>query len=131
MYTVLIPVEQDIDRARKQIEFIIQQPLDKDHVKCIVAYSYADETSDEPVDRPRSVSMVLDDLSSEGYTTEFQELNSPPSDGIKLLAEEADVDHIVMSGRKLSPAKKIAFGSVTQIVILNTDIPVTVVGTHS
>jgi nucleotide-binding universal stress UspA family protein len=131
VHIILLPVEQDIDRARKQIEFVLDQPFDKDRVKCIVAYSYTDETSDEPVDRPRSVSMALDDLSSEGYTTEFRELNSPPSDGIKLLAEETDVDHIVMSGRKLSPAKKIVFGSVTQIVILNMDIPVTVVGTHS
>jgi nucleotide-binding universal stress UspA family protein len=42
-------------------------------------------------------------------------------------AEDVDASYIVMGSRKQSPVGKALFGSVAQVVLLNTDRPVVVV----
>lgn len=80
------------------------------------------------VDRIETVRRAIDILDEAGVSHEIRELSSPPAEGILELAEEEDIDEIVMGGRKRSPAEKAILGSVTQSVILNADIPVTVTG---
>jgi nucleotide-binding universal stress UspA family protein len=49
------------------------------------------------------------------------------SDELTDYIEENDIDHVVMGGRKRSPTGKMLFGSVTQSLILHSDVPVTVI----
>jgi nucleotide-binding universal stress UspA family protein len=49
-----------------------------------------------------------------------------PAKLIRDISKESGVDRIVMSGRKRSPTGKALFGSVTQSVLLDSEIPVTV-----
>nr|WP_240550491.1 universal stress protein [Halomicrobium salinisoli] len=43
------------------------------------------------------------------------------------VADDRAVDHVAVAGRERSPTGKALFGSVTQSVVLNADVPVTVV----
>lgn len=51
-----------------------------------------------------------------------------PADSILNYIDEEDIDLVVIGARKRSPAGKLLFGSVTQSIILHTEIPVVVTG---
>ena len=51
-----------------------------------------------------------------------------PATAVLEVAAETDADHIVLGGRKRSPARSLLFGSVTQAVLLDADRPVSVTG---
>jgi len=51
-----------------------------------------------------------------------------PADSILDYVDEHDIDMVVIGARKRSPTGKLLFGSVTQSVILHTEIPVVVTG---
>lgn len=61
------------------------------------------------------------DISSESVG-----LIGDPKNQIVNYAEEQNARYIVVAGRKRSPAGKMAFGSVTQSVILNSECPTVV-----
>lgn len=55
-----------------------------------------------------------------------------PEDAIVTYAENEDASYLVIGGRKRSAVGKAIFGSVTQSIIINSDIPVvTVIGDRS
>lgn len=60
---------------------------------------------------------VLDEYTAVG-------LVGTPEDEIVDYAERNDVSYIVVGSRKRSPAGKALFGSVTQSILLNSEIPV-------
>lgn len=47
-------------------------------------------------------------------------------DNIMQAIEDHDCDHVFMAGRKRSPSGKAIFGDLAQRVILNADVPVTI-----
>lgn len=99
----------------------------------MVAHALTSEEREVPeamrrVDRVETVRRAIDILDEEGVDHETRELSSPPAEGILDIADEEDINEIVMGGRKRSPAEKAILGSVTQTVILNADIPVVVTG---
>lgn len=49
------------------------------------------------------------------------------ADRILTASEEFDCNHIFMTGRRRSPAGKAVFGDIPQQVILNADVPVTLI----
>jgi nucleotide-binding universal stress UspA family protein len=51
-----------------------------------------------------------------------------PADTILEYVDDNDIDMVVIGARKRSPTGKLLFGSVTQSVILHTDIPIVVTG---
>jgi nucleotide-binding universal stress UspA family protein len=72
------------------------------------------------------VEHVAEEAESErvSYTTAV--LEGSAADALTAYIEDNGIDHIVMGGRKQSPTGKMLFGSVTQSLILHTDVPVTV-----
>jgi nucleotide-binding universal stress UspA family protein len=133
MYKVLVPLDGSSERERTQVSTLIDLPVDKDEVEVVLTHVLTDDEERAPkeMQRPERISLVKDArerLDDAGFSVTVRSAHSPPEEGIIDLAERADVDHIVLGGRKRSPAGKALFGSVTQNVILNTELPVTVTG---
>ena len=79
---------------------------------------------------PAAVTNVADRLTERGIDAEIRiERSENPATTINSTAVDHNVDNILIGGRKQSPIGKVLFGSTTQAVLLNSDIPVTVAGT--
>lgn len=133
MYRVLVPLNGGIDRATRQASYVANLPCADSDVEAVLAHTMDEEERSvnenmQRADRVDTVRRAKEILTEAGVDTETRTLSSPPKDGIVSLAEAESIDEIVMGGRKRSPAEKAILGSVTQSVILNADIPVTVTG---
>jgi nucleotide-binding universal stress UspA family protein len=133
MYTILVPVDADEDRARGQAAFVAELPSADTDIKAVITHALTEEETEAPeeirnVERISTVRLVRDYLEDSDVDVELAEGTQPPADGIVALADEFDVDQIVMGSRKRSPTGKAVFGSVSQQVLLEADDPVTVVG---
>ncbi|WP_144926640.1 universal stress protein [Halorubrum salsamenti] len=131
MYEILLPVDDNTDRAAAQARYVSGLPGATDEVTVTVAHAYRDESSspgEESFDEESpGVIKALDVLSDAGIATEQRELYVPVAESIVELSNELRVDEVVLCGRKRSPAGKALFGSVTQSVALESAVPVTIV----
>ncbi|KAB1194053.1 universal stress protein [Haloferax sp. MBLA0076] len=133
MYRLLIPIDDDEDRALRQARFVTDQPYDLSEAEAVLTHVMHGREKDAPKSmqhpgRVASVKRAREYLEDHGVEVTTVEASAPPEDGIIELVDEVDADHVVMGGRKRSPAGKAVFGSVTQTVILKSDVPVTVTG---
>lgn len=133
MYRVLMPVDDDEDRAMSQAEFVAGLPEAADTVAVTVVHAFHGEEQEAPrdmrrADRVGSVRRALAYFEEHGVDAEATDIGSPPGETIGKFADDIEADLIVVGGRKRSPAGKAVFGSVTQSVILTVDRPVAVTG---
>lgn len=130
-YTILVPVDDNEERARQQATFVKGLPSAAEEIHVTVVHALHGEEREDPrntADRVASVQEAVGILEDAGIECDTTDVGLPPADGIIDWADDQDVDLIVLGGRKRSPAGKVLFGSVTQEVLLNTDRPVTVTG---
>lgn len=129
MYQIVVPVDDDVDRAVAQARYVTELPGDSTEIDVTVAHAYRDvnRTDDNPDEESKAVIQAVSRLRDAGLSVEQRELYTPVAEGILELTADLDADAIVMSGRKRSPTGKALFGSVTQSVILDARVPVTVV----
>ncbi|WP_327053427.1 universal stress protein [Halomicrococcus gelatinilyticus] len=133
MTTLLVPLDNDPARAENQAAFVESLPGRPDEVTVVLTHVLVDDERDAPAelqhpDRAETVRDVRGSLADAGYDVEIAEAASPPSEGILDLADDLDVDMVVMGTRKRTPAGKAIFGSVTQSVVLDASVPVVVTG---
>lgn len=136
MYTILVPIDDDEDRARRQERFVSSLPVDPADVRVVLTHVLVGEEQRVPQamrrpDRVGTVRDVHDSLEAQGFDVKILEASVPVVEGVLELADDVDADLLVMGGRKRSPAGKALFGSVTQAVILESDLPVVVTGSRS
>jgi len=141
MYRVLLPIDIDEDRARSQVSLLESLPGPTEEIAVTLLHVYEavdappdeagsavlDEINESLVDlqgRPDSIEAVQKELDALGVDHTLVEHVGDPADGIITVADEEDVDAIVLGLRKRSPVGKALFGSVSQTVILNADRPV-------
>ncbi|MXR51940.1 universal stress protein [Halovenus sp. WSH3] len=138
-YTVLLPVDREMNRAERAAEAVADLPGDPAEVTAVVLhviepFEGTDEggmvrTEDlyESGEFPDSVVAATDALEDAGVTVERRQIEGDPAETILSVARDLDADNIVMSGRPRSPAGKVLFGSTIQSVLLNAERPVTTV----
>lgn len=138
MYNVLVPIDTDEARARRQASFVTDLPNADEEVEAHLLFVVTTEIGSEDMpeelqafrsaERVASVRSAEEILEDAGVDYHVLEDSGEVADDIIDDAEDLDVDMIVLGGRKRSPASKVLFGSVTQEVLLNTDRPTTVTG---
>ena len=136
MYRVLVPVDDDVDRALTQAQYVADLPAATDEVEAVLLFVFTGDSEDIPseyrqfktADRIQSVRRARDFLEDEGVSVEVRDDSGDTTQDIIRVADDVDADAVVLGGRKRSPAGKAIFGSTTQSVILNTDRPVVVTG---
>lgn len=139
MYRVLIPVDSNEQRALAQAKFVASLPNAAESVEAVLLYVFQPEDANEEmpenikqyasVERVASVRRATEYLEKRNIDVAHLEDSGNTAKFIIRQAENEDVDQIVLGGRKRSPTSKVLFGSVTQSVLLETDLPVTVTGT--
>jgi nucleotide-binding universal stress UspA family protein len=131
MHRILVPIDTDEDRVDAQLRFLAMQP-GKEDIKVTLLHISPENIPDSPDSVPE-IKHARSHLQNEGIdlhvTVRISDEDSA-SNEIRKVAEEVDADQIVMGGRKRSPTGKLIFGSVTQSVLTNTDLPVTITGSE-
>ena len=136
---VLLPVDADVEDAVAATNTVAELPCAAAEIQVTIlnVHEDIDVKSDEgptvrseewydEEDFPESAARAEAVLEEAGITTEKRRKLAEPAPGIVEAADELGADRIVMCGRKRSPVGKVLLGSVTQSVLLNTDVPVTV-----
>lgn len=141
MYHVLAPVDVEEGRVSSQIESILGLHDAGAEVKVDALYVYdeidapADEAGGLYIDEineniedlqglPETTDLIRGKLEDAGIETTVHDVVGDPAAAILELAEEFDVDAIVLGTRRRSRVGKALFGSVTQEVIKDSDRPV-------
>lgn len=130
------PDETLLDAARQYMvgldaELVLLRIHDKDEFEADVQRNArAGRTTDTIDDIEVNAKREADEVGAEAFDDAISfvsrgELGAVPSDILRI-AEEMDVDHIFVSGRRRSPTSKLIAGDVAQKIILNFDGPVTV-----
>jgi nucleotide-binding universal stress UspA family protein len=123
MTHILLAVDDDEDRARVSAEDVAE--LDwGDDVTVTVLHVFTDNIEGANVSQIGSAREARDVLEAAGIETVLDETSGSPSEEIVTYAEDEDVDIICLAGRSRTPAGKAVFGSVSQSVMLDSEIPV-------
>lgn len=129
VYEILIPVDNDEDRALEQAEAVADLP-GREELKAHVFHVFTDNPAGASIGQHGPARHVRDRLEDADIDVEFHEDGgSDPSTVIVETAHDLGVDAICVGARKRSPAGKALLGSTSQRVLLGTDLPVIVTGT--
>jgi len=128
MKDVLLGIDQSIDRAVEQAETVLD--LFEEDIRVYLLHDFEDNPEGASVVQVDSVKRAQEIFEEAGVSVSLREGSGDPAESIIEHAEELDADAVCVAGRKRSPAGKMLFGSVSQAVILNTDIPVLICSGH-
>jgi len=139
MFEILLPVDPDEGRALAAADAVLSLPDAAQSVQVtILSVQEEVDVTDteggkvsseewyEKTDFPASAESVKEYLEDEGVAVAMRREHADPAETIVETASEIGADRIVMSGRKRSAVGKALFGSVTQSVLLQSEVPVTV-----
>ncbi|WP_049927868.1 universal stress protein [Halopiger goleimassiliensis] len=127
MYRILVGLDTSTDRARAQASTITSLPAASDEITAILAHVFQENPEGKPVQQLETVRRVAASLEDHGVDYEYYETSGDPAPELIRAADETGADMICLSGRRRTPTGKVIFGSVTQSVILSSELPVVTV----
>ena len=122
MTDVLLAVDDDEERARRQAEAIAG--LDWEVLEATVLHVFTRNVEGASVSQFAPSRAARDVLEAAGIEVTLAEDSGDPGRQVLDQAERLDADLVSVAGRKRSPAGKAVFGSVSQSVMLDSEIPV-------
>lgn len=137
---VLLPIDADSDRAKLAAEAVTSLPSAAEGVQVTLLNvqpkrEFTDEDAHveseewyDPDTFPDSLETAVKILENVGIEVKKRRKHGDPAKEIIRVAEDISAKRVIMCGRRRTPVGKVLFGSVTQSVLLNSDIPVTVIG---
>lgn len=128
MYQILVAIDDTMEHAIAQADAITGMPHAPDDLEVTLLHVFTDNAPGASIHQLETARKVEDLLGDADIEAHMDETSGDPSTQILTYAAEKDVDLICVGGRKRSPTGKALFGSVTQDVILSTDLPVLVTG---
>ncbi|MFB6075009.1 MAG: universal stress protein [Haloarculaceae archaeon] len=130
MYRVLLPIDNDEDRARTQAQAVRRLPGGTDEIEVTVLHVFDDEDREETTSLRQlpSGKVVVDELQGNGISVTTESRVGDAAEQILAVGDEIEAELIVMGGRKRSPLGALLFGSVSQAVITDATRPVTITG---
>lgn len=135
MYRILLAVDENEGRARRQADYVVTRP-GAESVVVSVVHSWSGAVDQVPeenvgtqtIDHVASVRAVTGLFDEADVDYEVIDGAGDPADLVLDVAEDVDADEIVLGRGERSPVGKALFGSVAQNVLLNANVPVVVVG---
>jgi len=129
---VLVPVDRNGERARRQAEYVARLPDAPNAVEATVLYvfphqDYKGAPPHEFADIDAAV-QAAEYLESEDVSVERVSEGGEVARKILEAAEDRDADSIVMGGRKRSGLQQVLMGSITMDVTLSANRPLTLTG---
>jgi len=130
MHEILMPVDSSEARGTKQAETVSELPAAAEEIQVTLLYVFDDEDREETTapTQIRGGNAAKTRLEEAGVAVREKSRVGDPATEILAVADELDVDHLVLGGRKRSPLGSLLFGSVTQAVVLDSERPVTITG---
>ncbi|MGQ4555527.1 universal stress protein [Halobellus sp. GM3] len=129
MYQVLVPVDNDEDRAQRQANYVSSFPNADTEVEVTVLYVARREDADDVAfETVGSAVAAADRLESAGVAVDRRVRYGSPVEEILRAADELDCDELVLGGRKRSEVAQVLLGSTVREVFVSTDRPVTITG---
>lgn len=133
MYRVLLPVDDDENRARHQAEYVAGLPDAAEAVEATVLYvvppARLDRAGEVPFETVDSAVAAATELADHGVTVNRVVEDGGVAEAIVRAAGDLDADELVMGGRKRSGITGMLLGSTVQDVFRSTERPVTITGT--
>ena len=122
MTDVLLAVDDDETRTRVQATDVAD--LDWEVLEATVLHVFTDNVEGASIGQFGPAREAGDVLEDAGIKVTMAETSGDPGEQIVGYAEEVGADLVSVAGRKRSPAGKAVFGSVSQSVMLNAEVPV-------
>lgn len=130
--SILVPVDRNRTRAKDQAAYVTNLPVTPGETTVTVLYVFrhldykgAPDHEFEEID---AAVETADTLENAGYNVERLAIGGEISRKILEVANEREVDGLVVGGRKRSGLQRVIFGSTSQDVILSATRPVTLTG---
>ncbi|PSQ40654.1 universal stress protein [Halobacteriales archaeon QS_9_68_42] len=122
MTDVLLAVDDDETRARVQATDVAD--LDWEVLEATVLHVFTDNVEGASIGQFSPAREAGDVLENAGIKVTMAETSGDPGEQVVGYAEEVGADLVSVAGRERSPAGKAVFGSVSQSVMLNAEVPV-------
>lgn len=127
MYTILVAVDTDTDRAQKQADALVDLATANAEMEVVILHVFEENPEGASAQHVHSVRKIMREFDDAGLPYEISEQSGDPVDEILKEARQRDVDAICVGGGKRSPTGKALFGSVAQQVMLDGALPTLVI----
>ena len=123
MTNVLLAVDRDERRAIAQAEQVVSlwEPAD---VQVTVLHVFTENEGGAAVNQLASARRAYETLEEAGFEVRYDERSGDPAPTVVRYTGTEEVDLVCLAGRDRTPAGKAVFGSVSQSIMLNAEVPV-------